>query len=108
MAVPGNAPQTTRFTRIVTAIADIVALENSRYDDVIPARHLYHLFEATALLHPDRPALSVEWILARLDRPALSVMKGGDLEEAAAHFSGTARQDSAGGQSLSLARRDSR
>jgi fatty-acyl-CoA synthase len=73
MAVPGNAPQTTRFTRIVTAIADIVALENSRYDDVIPARHLYHLFEATALLHPDRPALSV--------------MKGGDLEEAAAHFS---------------------
>jgi hypothetical protein len=47
MAVPGNAPQTTRFTRIVTAIADIVALENSRYDDVIPARHLYHLFEAT-------------------------------------------------------------
>jgi hypothetical protein len=94
MAVPGNAPQTTRFTRIVTAIADIVALENSRYDDVIPARHLYHLFEATALLHPDRPALSV--------------MKGGDLEEAAAHFSGTARQDSAGGQSLSLARRDSR
>ena len=94
MAVPGNAPQTTRFTRIVIAIADIVALENSRYDDVIPARHLYHLFEATALLHPDRPALSV--------------MKGGDLEEAAAHFSGTARQDSAGGQSLSLARRDSR
>ena len=72
MAVPGNAPQTTRFTRIVTAIADIVALENSRYDDVIPARHLYHLFEATALLHPDRPALSV--------------MKGGDLEEAVAHF----------------------
>jgi non-ribosomal peptide synthetase component F len=71
--VPGNAPQTTRFTRIVTAIADIVALETSRYDDLIPARNLYHLFEATALLHPDRPALTV--------------MKTGDLEEAAAHFS---------------------
>jgi fatty-acyl-CoA synthase len=73
MAVPGNAPQTTRFTRIVTTIADIVALEKSRYDDVIPARNLYHLFEATALLHPDRPALTV--------------MKTGDLEDAAAHFS---------------------
>jgi fatty-acyl-CoA synthase len=71
--VPGNAPQTTRFTRIVTAIADIVALENSPYDDLIPARHLCHLFEATAPLHPDRPALTV--------------MKTGDLVEAAAHFS---------------------
>jgi fatty-acyl-CoA synthase len=40
---------------------------------VIPARNLYHLFEATALLHPDRPALTV--------------MKTGDLEDAAAHFS---------------------
>ena len=73
MAVPGNAPQTTRFTRIITAIADIVALENSPYDDVIPARSLYHLFAATALLHPHRPALTV--------------MKTGNLEEAAAHFS---------------------
>jgi fatty-acyl-CoA synthase len=73
MAVPGNAPRTTRFTRIVTAIADVVALENSPYDDLIPARNLYHLFEATALLHPDRPALTV--------------MKTGDLQDAAAHFS---------------------
>jgi fatty-acyl-CoA synthase len=71
--MPRNAPQTTRFTRSVTTIADIVALENSPYDDLIPARNLYHLFEATALLHPDGPALTV--------------MKTGDLEEAAAHFS---------------------
>jgi fatty-acyl-CoA synthase len=73
MPVRGGAPRTTRFTRIVTAIADIVALENLPYDDLIPARNLYQLFEATALLHPDRPALTV--------------MRTGDLEEAAAHFS---------------------
>jgi len=73
MPVRGSAPRTTRFTRIVTAIADIVALENSPYDDLIPARNLYELFEATALLHPDRPALTV--------------MRTGDPEEAAAHFS---------------------
>jgi fatty-acyl-CoA synthase len=73
MPVPGNGPKTTRFTRIVTAIADVVALENAPYEDLIPARNLYHLFEAAALLHPDRPALTV--------------MKTGDLGEAAAHFS---------------------
>jgi len=73
MPVRGSAPRTTRFTRIVTTIADIVALENSPYDDLIPACNLYQLFEATALLHPDRPALTV--------------MRTGDPEEAAAHFS---------------------
>ena len=49
------APMTTRFTRPVTSIADIEALERSPYDSLIPARNLHHLFEATAKLHPDRP-----------------------------------------------------
>ena len=50
---------TTRYTRPVTSIADIEALERLTYDPVIPARNLYHLFEATARLHPDRLALTV-------------------------------------------------
>lgn len=50
---------TTRYTRPVISIADIEALERLTYDSVIPARNLYHLFEATARLHPDRPALTV-------------------------------------------------
>ena len=66
-------PKTTRYTTIVKTIADIVALERQPYDELVPARNLYQLFEATAQLHPDRPALTV--------------MKTGDLEEAAAQFS---------------------
>jgi fatty-acyl-CoA synthase len=52
-------PITTRFTRPVVTIADIEALERQPYDALIPARNLHHLFEATARLHPDRPALTV-------------------------------------------------
>ena len=66
-------PRTTRYTKLVKTIADIVALEREPYDELVPARNLYQLFEATALLHPDRPALTV--------------MKTGDLEEGDAHFS---------------------
>jgi len=65
--------KTTRFTKPVKTIDDIVALERQPYDELVPAHNLYQLFEATALLHPDRPALTV--------------MRTGDLEEAAAHFS---------------------
>jgi fatty-acyl-CoA synthase len=54
-----TVPRTTRFSRTVKTIADIVALEQSPYDELIPARNLYHLFEATARLHPERPALTV-------------------------------------------------
>ncbi|WP_426611823.1 AMP-binding protein [Bradyrhizobium sp. McL0616] len=50
---------TTRFTQPITTIADIEALERLPYDSLIPARSLYQLFEATARLHPDRPALTV-------------------------------------------------
>jgi fatty-acyl-CoA synthase len=52
-------PITTRFTRPVATIADIEALEQLAYDTLVPARNLHQLFEATAGLHPDRPALTV-------------------------------------------------
>ena len=73
MTVLGGAPRTTRFSRTVTTIADIIALERSPYDELIPARNLYQLFEATAQLHPERPALTV--------------MRAGDPEENAVTLS---------------------
>jgi fatty-acyl-CoA synthase len=57
--MPRSAPRATKFSRTVTTIADIVALEQSPYDELVPARNLYQLFEATAQLHPERPALTV-------------------------------------------------
>jgi fatty-acyl-CoA synthase len=54
-----SAPRTTKFSTTITTIADIVALERAPYDELIPARNLYHVFEATAALHPARPALTV-------------------------------------------------
>jgi fatty-acyl-CoA synthase len=59
MGVGQPSPITTRFTRPVTSIADIEALERLPYDSVVPAHNLYHLFEATARLYPDRYALTV-------------------------------------------------
>jgi fatty-acyl-CoA synthase len=59
MGVGAPSPITTRYSRPVISIADIEALERLPYDSVIPARNLLHLFEATAQLHPDRPALTV-------------------------------------------------
>jgi len=53
------SPITTRFTQPVKTIADVEALEQRPYDSLIPARNLLDLFEATAHLHPDRPALTV-------------------------------------------------
>ena len=54
-----SIPITTRFTKRITTIADVETLERSPYDALIPARNLYQLFEATAQLHPERPALTV-------------------------------------------------
>jgi fatty-acyl-CoA synthase len=54
-----SLPITTRFTRRITTIADIEALERSSYDALVPARNLYQLFESTAQLNPNRPALTV-------------------------------------------------
>ena len=52
-------PITTKFTRRITTIADVEMLERSPYDALVPARNLYQLFQSTAQLHPDRPALTV-------------------------------------------------
>ena len=73
MTTMARTPKTTRFTTPIRTIADIVALEREPYDEVVPSRNLYQVFEATALLHPDRPALTV--------------MKTGDIDEAAAQLS---------------------
>lgn len=73
MTLTTPVPRTTRFTKPVKTIADILELERAPYDEAIPSQNLYQVFEATALRHPDRPALTV--------------MKAGDPEEAAAHFS---------------------
>ena len=59
MTASRPSPRTTRFTRPVASIADIEALEQLPYDELIPARNLYDLFEATAHLHPDHPALTI-------------------------------------------------
>jgi fatty-acyl-CoA synthase len=52
-------PITTRYTRCIATIADVEALEQSPYDALVPALNLYQLFESTAQLHPNRPALTV-------------------------------------------------
>jgi fatty-acyl-CoA synthase len=59
MRVDLPSPMTTRFTRAVTSIAYIKALERLPYDSLVPARNLYQLFEATSRLHPDSAALTV-------------------------------------------------
>jgi len=71
--MPSSVSRTTKFSRTVTTIADIEALERLPYDELLPARNLYHLFEATARLHPERPALTV--------------MPSGDPEESAVTLS---------------------
>ncbi len=59
MTTMPRAPKTTRFIKPVKTIADIAALERSPYDEVLPSRNLHQVFEATALRHPERPALTV-------------------------------------------------
>jgi fatty-acyl-CoA synthase len=54
-----GAPRTTKFFKTITTIADVEALERSPYDELVAARNLYQLFEATAQVHPERPALTV-------------------------------------------------
>ena len=59
MRTAGQTRATTRANRDVVTIADIEAIEREPYDGLIPARNLYELFQATAELHPYRPALTV-------------------------------------------------
>lgn len=50
--------RTTKAVRTITSIADIEAIEAMPYDALIPAHTLLDLFQATAELHPARPALT--------------------------------------------------
>jgi fatty-acyl-CoA synthase len=59
MSLASNEARTTKYTSPISTIADIVALEQLPYDTLVPARNIYHLFAATAQLHPQRPALTV-------------------------------------------------
>jgi fatty-acyl-CoA synthase len=78
--MPSSTPRTTKFSRTVTTIADIVALERAPYDGLIPARNLYQLFEATAELHPERPALTV-MLAGDPDVSAVTLSHRGLLDE---------------------------
>ncbi len=79
MTKPVSAPRTTRFTRTITSIADIVALEQSPYDELIPARNLFHVFTATAALHGERPAVTV-LAAGDPDKGAVTLSHAGLLE----------------------------
>ncbi|MBX9455318.1 MAG: AMP-binding protein [Rhizobium sp.] len=51
--------KTTRWTFPVRGEEDIRALETRPYDELVPSRSIYQLFEANAELHGDRPAITV-------------------------------------------------
>src|SRR5262245_11126476 len=59
MSQTNSGPRTTKFSRRITTIADIEALEGLPYDELVPARNLYQVFRATAQLVGERPALTV-------------------------------------------------
>jgi len=51
--------KTTRWVKPIRNIADIEALEETPYDELVPSRNIYEVFSATAGLFPDRPGLTV-------------------------------------------------
>lgn len=55
----GVALKTTRPVRDVRTIEDIIAIEATPYDELVPAHNLYDLFLATAGLVGDQKALTV-------------------------------------------------
>lgn len=55
MTPKARPPKTTKYASPITAIADIEALERQPYDELVPARNLYELFEATAPRGPAGP-----------------------------------------------------
>lgn len=62
--------KTTRWTIPVRGEDDICALEAQPYEQLVPSRSIYEVFEANAELHGDRPALTV---LATPDPSSVSV-----------------------------------
>lgn len=51
--------QTTRATRPIRRLEDIELLEKISYDELVPSRNIYEVFQATAELHGERPALTM-------------------------------------------------
>ena len=51
--------KTTKYTIPVKDVEDIESLEQQPYEELIPAKSVYDLFTATATLFPDRPGLTV-------------------------------------------------
>ncbi len=51
--------QTTRATRPIRGLKDIELLEKISYDELIPSHSVYEVFQATAELHGERPALTM-------------------------------------------------
>ena len=51
--------RTTRYTIPIRDLKDIESLEKQPYDELVTARSVYDLFIATATLFPDRPGLTV-------------------------------------------------
>ena len=51
--------RTTKYTIPIRGLEDIESLEKQAYDELVPAKSVYDLFIATATLFPDRPGLTV-------------------------------------------------
>ena len=51
--------RTTRYTIPIRDLKDIESLEKQPYDELVTAKSVYDLFTATATLFPDRPGLTV-------------------------------------------------
>ena len=61
--------RTTRYTIPIRDLKDIESLEKQPYDELVTAKSVYDLFTATATLFPDRPGLTV-LPSGNLDEPA--------------------------------------
>jgi fatty-acyl-CoA synthase len=51
--------RTTKYTIPIRGVEDIESLEKQPYDELVTAKSVYDLFTATATLFPDRPGLTV-------------------------------------------------
>ena len=47
--------KTTRWTIPIRNVADVEALEQIPYDELVPSKNIYEVFSATAGLFPERP-----------------------------------------------------
>jgi fatty-acyl-CoA synthase len=51
--------KTNKYASQIRDLKDIEVLEKMPYDELVPAKSVYELFQANAALFPDRPALTV-------------------------------------------------